>query len=308
MSINVCEECESLKKCKDGYILSNDDCVSCFSIKEGCEECFQNTICYKCYDNNIFKYSLNNGMCEKKNEESKENKNSKTSLKFERIDNYEKKGDTLYFKTHFILLDNYLSGAKLRMTAQINFSNRNILLRYIRSLDYETKIIDCSQYGDALGSTNKKKGGYLANFLCSVNIRNNEFLSIIIHNIEIKDYSNYSVQNFTFTNKEININDIQNSPLEEEYEQYNINKLTITKVSGVKLNNDLIFSIISNFDSISSNEKLYDIKLNSDNENQVTATCTIPIFNIITDKNISCISSKENLSQNLTFVEGIYAC
>ena len=62
MSINVCEECESLKKCKDGYILSNDDCVSCFSIKEGCEECFQNTICYKCYDNNIFKYSLNNGL------------------------------------------------------------------------------------------------------------------------------------------------------------------------------------------------------------------------------------------------------
>ena len=303
--LSTCEECESLQKCtkcKDGYILSNNYCVSCFSVIEGCEECTQDKTCTKCYDNKNFKYTLNNNKCEKNNEEKT---NSEINLKFQRIDNYEKKGDTLYFKSHFILLGNYLSGAKLVINADINYLNRNILLRYIRSLNSETKTIDCLQYGDALGNSNK--GGYLANFLCSTNIGNNEFGSITIHNIEVKDESHSILQTIPFENKEINVNDIQDSPLDEEYEQYNINKLTITNVSEIKLKSDLTFNIISNFDSSSSNEQLYDITLNNDNKKQIVATCTIPIFNVLTDQNISCTASKENVSETLIFEEGIYA-
>lgn len=302
--LSTCEECESLQKCtkcKSGYILSNNYCVSCFSVIEGCEECNQDQTCSKCYDNKNFKYTLNNNKCENNNEQKT---NSEINLKFQRIDNYEKKDDTLYFKLHFILLGNYLSGAKLVINADINYLNRNILLRYIRNLNSETKNIDCSQYGDALGNSNK--GGYLANFLCSTNIGNNEFGSITLHNIEIKDESHSLLQSITFENKEINVNEMQNSPLDEEYEQYNINKLTITKVSEIKLKDNLTFKIISNFDSTSSNEQLYDITLNNNKEKKIAATCTIPIINVLTDQNISCYASKENVSEKLLFEEGIY--
>jgi len=312
--LSTCEECESLNKCtkcKDELFLNNGSCVTCLSLNEGCEKCSKSGKCTQCYNNNLFQYKIKNDKCTKIEEDKKEKKEkkekNKNNLKFERFDGYEQEDDKVHFKPHFILLDNYLYNTALHITIIIQ-----IKIIYLRALDETENIqsiekdIICDQYGDALGNNNK--GGYLANFKCTMNLEDNqELLSMEPTKMEIKDKNNEVIQTFDSENKAINVSQLDKLPLDEEYENYIFNKISISDIKEIKLkNNNLSFNIIGNIDSSIENEKDFEISL-KDNDNIMNATCHFPILNDLDNQSISCLTSINKNSKNLTFIQGVYS-
>ena len=299
----TCNDCQSLNNCSncgEGYQKSDNGCVSCFAIKEGCEKCSDKG-CDACYQNSIFTYEEDKKICVNINGQNN-NTVIKTKLKFERIDSFTKIKNNIFFRIHFILLDKYLSREKFYIIAKIDYKRRN-LLREISSLDPK---FECEQYGDALGYTTGNKGDYLANFFCHTEIENNDILSITP--LKITDNNNFDLMGVDdLINKNFIKDEINATPLEEEYKGKNINRITIKKVTDAKLKNELTFKIELDIDSPTSDERNYDIKLNNEDGVQIVATCTIPIINVLEDKVINCNAPKDNINEKLTFVQDIYA-
>ena len=307
--LSTCEECESLNKCtkcKEGMILKDGECVSCFSEILGCEKCYQNGNCYKCYKNDTFKYKLNDSKCIL--EEGKDIiNNNEINLKFQRIDSYEQEDNKIYFRPHFILLNNFIFNSKLHLKIKLIW---NIFsLRYLRELDQKEEDIeiDCSQYGDSLGNNNK--GGYLVNYKCSIDDKDGYKLSSIDPiEIEIFDKNNNQIEKLDFDNKVININDLQSTSLDEEYEKFSINKVSLTEISDINLEENILsFKIIGDFDSKTSSSSEYEITLKKENNNEIKATCNIPIVADLSSQSIDCTSNQTENNDKLTFEENIYS-
>ena len=298
-------------KCKDDYILNNWSCSSCFSLNEGCEKCSKNGKCTKCYNNKNFKYEISNDKCVNKEEENKSA--NIINLIFERFDSYEQEDDKIHFKPHFILLDNYLYNTTLHITIIIQIKIINIqenVLRYLRSLEEiesKEKDIICDQYGDSLGNNNK--GGYLANFKCTMNIEDDqELLSIEPTKMEIKDKNNNVIQSFETENKVLNVSALDKISLDEEYDNYIFNKISISDINEIVLkDNDLSFNIIGNIDSSIEKEKDYEILLKNNKNEQINATCHFPILDNLDSQTISCMTSIKKDSKTLSFIQGIYS-
>ena len=312
--LSTCEECESLNictKCKDGLILNKDSCATCLSIYEGCEKCSDK--CDKCYNNKIFKYELNNDYkCIKKEEENNKNKIIQTNLKFERFDSYEKEDNKVNFKPHFILLDNFLYNTTLHLTIiiqikVIKYENNNLLRNLQDSNQKEEKEIICSQYGDALGNNNK--GGYLANFKCAIDLdEEQELLSIEPTKMQIKDKENKIIQSFKSGKKVLNVSELDIISLDEEYENYKFNKISIKNISNIELEDKdkLSFIILGNLDTKIENKIEYDIQIKDNNNKVINATCTFESTNDLDNQVISCNSLIDKKSKKLTFENGIY--
>ena len=301
--LSTCKNCQSLNNCSDcndEYYNSDNRCVSCFGMKEGCEKC-SDGVCHRCYQNSIFIYEEDKKICVNINGQNN-NTVIKTKLKFGRIDSFTQIKNNLFFRIHFILLDKYLSRAKFNIIAKIDYKRRN-LLREISNSDHT---FECEQYGDALGYTTGNKGEYLANFFCYTKIENNDILSITP--LEITENDNFDlIQIDDLINKNFIKDKINETPLEKEYKEKNINRITIKKVTDAKLKNELTFKIEFDIDSPTSDERNYIIKLNNEDGVQIEATCTIPILNVLEDKTIDCNAPKDNINEKLTFVQDIYA-
>jgi hypothetical protein len=294
-------------KCNEGLLLNNGSCDSCLLYIDGCEKCSQIDKCQKCYSSRLLNYKLNNShLCEKGKDEKN---NGKANLKLERFDNYIKEDNKVYFKLHFLLLDNILYNTKLFLST--NLKMRNIDHSKLRSLEEDilttNKNITCEQYGDALGSNNK--GGYLANYKCSFENEDYEILSIEPITIEIKDNENKTIQSFETKGKAIDVNEIESKPLDEEYEKYEFNKFTIKDASNIVYDAKIYFNITGDLDSEINDEKEYEISLKNKYNNTINASC---IFNNITsdldNQTISCIFSKINSNIDyLTIENGVYS-
>ena len=265
---STCEECESkdiCTKCKKGYVLKDNKCISCFAAFEGCQNCTQNK-CTNCYSNSLFQYSLINDKCENELNSTDNNNNNKASLKFERLDGYEQVGDIIYFKSHFVLLNSYLYNSVLTITANVQTNPSRYLLR---NLNLET--ITCTQYGDALGIYNK--GGYLANFLCEFILGQNiKLVSIEPTKFKINNNNNINIQDNqkkVFTSEELN-----ETSLDEDYENNSFNKFNIANVTSVKLKKELTFDINGKFESNITNNNNYEIIIKNTNNDKITGNCT----------------------------------
>ena len=313
--LSTCEECESLNvctKCKEGLILNKDSCVTCLSLNEGCEECSQiNNKCKKCYNNKMLKYELtNNHKCKKKNENENNNNNknqNKTNLQFERFDSYEKEDNKVNFKPHFILLDNFLYNSTLYITIIIRVTIINNNLRYLQNSKEIEKNVSCSQYGDSLGSNNE--GGYLANFKCSLELKEEEEIeSMEPKKMEIKDKDNSTIQSFESENKVVNVNELETTSLDEEYKDIKFNKISINDISDIELKNkeNLSFNIIGNLDSEIVNKIEYEISLKDNNNKKINATCTFENNNL-DNQTISCNALADKDSKELTIINGVYS-
>ena len=313
--LSTCEICDSLnkcKKCKKGFILNNGICASCLSLNEGCEECSEKfNKCNKCYNNALLKYELKENKCIQKLEEKKEEK-PKTNLKFERFDGYEKEDDKVHFKPHFILLDNYLYNTKLVMTVMMTIkkmTSGNNLLRSLRGLEetYQKHIVvNCDQYGDALGNAND--GGYLANFKCTTDLdEDEELLSVKPTKMEIKDKDDNPIQSFESEKTTINVDKMKVTALDEEYQEYNFDKLNILNITNVKLNDKLSFDILGDITpSKSKKEKKYELSLTDNNKKMLNTICHFPVINSETTQTISCTSSDNTQSLQFKIDSGIY--
>ena len=249
----------------------------------------------------------------KKQEEKEEKKESKTNLKFERLDGFEKEDDKVHFKSHFILLNNYLFNSIFHITIIIQVK---IIIyqdfRFLRGLQ-ETQSVEkdivCNQYGDALGINNK--GGYLANFKCTTNLEENqEVLSIEPTKMEITDKNNQVIQSFEIEQKSLMISEIEQISLDEEYENYLFNKLSVSNISDIKKKGSvLFFNVIGDIDTYVVEEKDYEISLKDNYENIINSTCHFPILIDLNDQTISCKASidKEVKISDLSFVQGVYS-
>jgi len=313
--LSTCKECESINKCtkcNNGLLLNNGSCDSCLLYIDGCEECSEIHKCNKCYNSSLLNYKLNNsGLCEKQNEEKNDDK---TKLKFERIDSYQKEDNKYHFKPHFLLLDNILFNTKLFLSIIIRMKKIITCDRYrylrLRGLDDDitiNKSITCDQYGDALGNSN---GGYLANYKCSFEEDENEdenyeILSIEPTKMEIKDNENNIIQDFETEKKALNVNEIESSSLEEEYNKYQFSKITIRNTSNAILKDKLTFNIIGDLDFHLNENKEYEIVLKDNNNKIVNATCKFePKENNL---DITCSSKIDEKTGYLTFENGKFA-
>ena len=298
-TFNNCSECKN-----DRYIIQKGKnmCVSCFSLNEGCETCKAEKICTKCYNNNIFQFNLNNnGLCENKNENN--NNNEAINLKYERFDGYNKEDNTIYFNSHFILLNHYLYNAELTLINTIINTNKLSL----RDLVIITQDIHCSQYGDSLGNINK--GGYLVNFQCSITLENGEELSSIQpESLKIK-FNNNNITIKYFQSEQISKEELSKTSLDEEYEYSSFHKFSISKISDIKLKDDLTFNIIGEYikyiDTETNTDSDYDVELQYNDNNKIKASC-----NFKEEKNdtLSCKINRSDIieKEELSFIEGIY--
>ena len=294
--LSICETCKSLNectKCKDRYFLDNTECASCFSKFKGCEICDQSG-CSKCYNNNFFQYNLNNNGCVIVEESNNSTIIEEVKLKFVRIDSYIKNsGNEVSFNCHFILLNYYLSGAKLIINATITTSNR---LRNLEEIN--NKSIECVQYGDAFGKYND---GYLANFKCIFDLGN------------MKNLVSIKINKFSINNKEIeddktkqyNINDLNATSLDAGYRDNTFLLYIISNITDVKLKNELSFNINGKYESnkTTDNDK-YDITFKKSNNEEITGTCTAKKDS----QTLSCTIPKDNIKEKETLAieEGIY--
>ena len=219
----------------------------------------------------------------------------------------------MHFKSHFILLDNYLFNSIFHITVIIQVK---IIIyqdfRFLRGLQ-ETQSVEkdiiCNQYGDALGNNNK--GGYLANFKCTTNLEENqEVLSIEPTKMEITDKNNQVIQSFETEQKSLDVSELEQISLDEEYENYLFNKLSISNISDIsKKGSELSFNVIGDIDSFVDNEKEYEISLKDNDDNIINSTCHFPILIDLNDQTISCKASidKEAKISELSFVQGVYS-
>jgi hypothetical protein len=310
--LSTCKKCESLNnctECNDGYFLNNGTCESCNSFIEGCKSCTTGNSCLSCYNNDGFKYTLNDGKC---NPESNNNlNNGQSNLIFERFDSYEQEDNKIHFKSHFILINNFLYNSRLHLTIKIIwtllFPNR-LLLRNLRGLSddvtNDTNII-CEQYGDSLGNNNE--GGYLANFNCEINDSIGYTLSSInpIH-MEIKNKNGSHIKDFEY-NQPITLEELKKEPYDQIVENYEFTKITISNISNINLNEKkLIFNIIGRLDSATRDENTYEINLINQNDQHIKAACTIPKTDTLNDQSISCTTSEAQAEDELKFEQNRY--
>ena len=168
----TCEACDSntCTTCKNGFIKNGITCISCFEKFSGCKNCSESQ-CLNCYTELNYKMNSNNNLCENGKSNNLNNLNYDNKLEFKRFDSFEKANNKIFFKSHFILLKNYLSKTNLIINGNIIYNN--ILLRFLRKLTSPEQIY-CEQYGVSLGNSNN--GGYLANYICSKEMTTNEIV------------------------------------------------------------------------------------------------------------------------------------
>ena len=294
--ISTCEKCFSFNnctKCRNGYFLNNSLCSLC---SNGCEECSDGSNCTKCFKNSILDFKLSNGRCipNEKEQNSTEDSNTKEiKLKYERMDSYKKQDNKVFFKTHFWVLNSFLYGAKLTINAIINF-NANIL----RHLDSKERNIDCTQYFDDDNQV------YLINFQCAFDLDNSQSLTSIKPNSFIINVNkDIDIQNNQ--TKDITIEELSQTSLESEYENYSFNKFKITSINDIKLQKQLTFNIKGEFDTKPKNDDQYNnIIIKKNNNQQITGNCEIKA----NSDYLSCSFSKDNIKnkETLEIEEGMY--
>jgi hypothetical protein len=189
------------------------------------------------------------------------------------------------------------------------FDNRN-LIRNLRGLSekVDETNITCEQYGDSLGNNNE--GGYLSNFNCEINDTINYTISSIEpKEMEIRDENNNKVKDLECNqNQPITLEDLKQEALDEIYDNYTFEKISISDVSNINLNEQkLIFDIIGNLDSTTSKESVYEINLINQKNQLIKAACAIPKTDILNNQSISCTTSEAQAEDELKFVEKNFA-
>ena len=126
--------------------------------------------------------------------------------------------------------------------------------------------------------------------------------------MEIKDKENNIIQSFNSEKKKINVNELEINSLDEEFENYKFNKISINDISDIKLKNKdkLSFNIMGNLDSNIENQIEYEISLKDNNNKTINATCNFQKTNNLDNQVISCNSLIDKQSQKLILEEGIY--
>ena len=209
------------------------------------------------------------------------------------MDSYKKQDNKVFFKTHFWILNSFLYGAKLTINAIINF-NANIL----RHLDSIERNIDCTQYFD------NDYPVYLINFQCAFDFDNSQSLkSIKPNSFIINGNKDIDIQNNQ--TKDITIEELSQTSLESEYENYSFNKFKITTINDIKLQKQLTFNIKGEFDTKPKNDDQYNnIIIKKNNNQQITGNCEIKA----NSDYLSCSFSKDNIKnkETLEIEEGMY--
>ena len=269
--LSICNKCSlspsNCTECKKGYYLKDNSCNLCPS---GCADCKDNNICNECLNKKLLQYKLNNGKCDLVVENEQNNTENtiskKIKLKYERMDSFKPDVDNnkVYFNTHFWLLNYFIYGAKLIITANIKSSSGNTNL--LRNLD--SKDIDCTQYGDV--TTN-----YLVNFLCSFDSdQPDNIISIEPTEYKIEE-ENVDIENTQI--EEYNVNELKKPSLELEFEDTGFNKLNIKDITDIKLDKNLTLKLKGSFDNEINSDDEYEIilKKNKNNSEQIKGDCEI---------------------------------
>ena len=126
--------------------------------------------------------------------------------------------------------------------------------------------------------------------------------------MEIKDKENNIIQSFNSEKKKINVNELEIISLDEEFENYKFNKISINDISDIKLKNKdkLSFNIMGNLDSNIENQIEYEISLKDNNNKTINSICNFQKTNNLDNQVISCNSLIDKQSQKLILEEGIY--
>ena len=298
--LSICNKCSlspsNCTECKKGYYLSGNSCNLCPS---GCADCKDNNICNECLNKKFLQYKLNNGKCDLVVENEQNNTENtiskKIKLKYERMDSFKPDADNkkVYFNTHFWLLNYFIYGAKLIITANIKSSSGNTNL--LRNLD--SKDIDCTQYGDV--TTN-----YLVNFLCSFDSdQPDKIISIEPTEYKIEE-ENVDIENTQI--EEYNVIELKKPSLELEFEDADFNKFLITDITDIKLDKNLTLKLKGSFDNEINSDDEYEIilKKNKNNSEQIKGDCELKKNN----KYLSCSFIKNNIKEKetLEIEEGMY--
>ena len=126
--------------------------------------------------------------------------------------------------------------------------------------------------------------------------------------MKIQDNDNNTIQSFQPEERELNVNELLNKSLDDEYENINFYKITIINISEVKLKNEILsFNIIGNLDSNITEDKQCEILLKDNNNKTVNATCNLIKTNILENQAISCNSKVLEESETLIPESGIYS-
>ena len=228
-------------------------------------------------------------------------------MQFQRFDSFQKIDKNVYFNSHFILLNNYLITTKLIIEATLIYKqNNNILLINLRNLE-DSKKIECVQYENSFVS-------YFVNYKCSFTVDNDlELVSIKPNKMEIINnninINNKEIKTIEFKNEEFKLNDFEKTALENQYKDYYFNKIEITKISNIKIKNELSFNIIGDFDKKLQNENTYNILLKNKDNKEIIATCSVTKTEIENEISISCFSPKNEInekSDTLKIEQGMY--
>ena len=126
--------------------------------------------------------------------------------------------------------------------------------------------------------------------------------------MQIKDKENNTIQSFESGKKVLNVSELDIISLDEEYENYKFNKISIKNISNIKLEDKdkLSFIILGNLDTKIENKIEYDIQIKDNNNKVINATCTFESTNDLDNQVISCNSLIDKKSKKLTFENGIY--
>ena len=86
-----------------------------------------------------------------------------------------------------------------------------------------------------------------------------ELLSMEPTKMEIKDKDNKTIQSFETEKKVLNVSELEVTTLDEEYEKYKFNRISIINISDTELKDNLSFNIKGNIDSEISKSQEYEI-------------------------------------------------
>jgi large-conductance mechanosensitive channel len=115
------------------------------------------------------------------------------------------------------------------------------------------------------------------------------------------------IQSFEDEKATIKVDEMKVAALDEEYKEYNFDKLTILNITHIKLNDKLSFDIFGDITpSNSKKEKKYEILLIDNNNKMLNTICHFPVINRETTQTISCISSDNTQSLQFKIDSGIY--
>lgn len=127
--------------------------------------------------------------------------------------------------------------------------------------------------------------------------------------MDIKDKNNVTIQDFKFENKISIDKNLETNSLDEEYFNYKFNKITISKISNIKLKKELSFNINGDSDEIIDNENNYKIVLKNKDNKEIIAICSVPKTDTKNNINISCSSPINEINEkndNLKIEQDIY--